>query len=279
MNLWFTGMLLLSPTATTESAAPQLVHLDNDTVTAFNQRQATWLTTATNLLLLKQLGWHGTVQQMPMARIEVAIKNRQHICTFDRLVTKERQQHAIFSKPVNFFVSFRLYQHAAQPPITAPFLDKQGQVKNLDGWLRHSKSQLLVPRHFSYGTTVDAELQQIRPRQRIDVDGVDYFQQLIGMFAAHRADYVIVYPTAVLSHYGSDWPMPVRSYMIAGTPAVTTGHIMCADTPQNRRWLQQVDAALQTLYQDPRFLKAHLTYVPASEHTTIKHAIAAAAQE
>jgi hypothetical protein len=51
---------------------------------------------------------------------------------------------------------------------------------------------------------------------------------------------------------------------------------MCADTPSNRRWLQRVDAALNTLYQDPQFLQIHMKYIPASEQANIQRAIAAA---
>lgn len=268
------GNLCLADTVA--PAFPQLVHLDHETVTALNSHQATWLTTETNLLLLDKLGWTGKVQEMPTARIDASMQSRPNICTLDRVKTKQRQQVALFSKPVNFFVSYRLYQHASQPEIAATFLDEEGAVRNLAGMLRQSKSQLLVPRHFSYGNVVDAEIQHIRPHQRVDVDGVDYFQQLIGMFAARRADYVIVYPTAVHTHFGGDWPMPVRSYAIAGTPAVTTGHIMCSDTPSNRQWLQRVDAALDALYNDPKFLQAHLKYLPTNEQLTVKFAIKAA---
>lgn len=89
MNLWLTGMLLLSsyPNATGQPTTPQLVHSDTETVTALNQRKGTWLTTESNLLLLNQLGWHGTVQEVPMARIELAIQQQKKLCTLDRVQT------------------------------------------------------------------------------------------------------------------------------------------------------------------------------------------------
>jgi len=50
---------------------------------------------------------------------------------------------------------------------------------------------------------------------------------------------------------------------------------MCANTENNRRWLEQVNEVLLALYQDPHFLQVHFKYMQPYEKTTIQNAIAA----
>jgi len=142
------------------------------------------------------------------------LRGQQDICTFNRLKTPERQKTALFSRPVNFLNGFRLYQNASIAPVDQRFLTADGAIRDLASMLNFSKGQLLLLSNFSYGDLLEAKIKQIRATNRVNISGTDYFQQLIGMFVAHRADYAIVYPNVVYFNFKGDWPMPTRSYAI-----------------------------------------------------------------
>jgi uncharacterized protein (TIGR02285 family) len=240
----------------------RLYSYDAKYVNAINQRVSHTITTDTNQLLLEQFSRAVTVTELPFARIELEMQGAGVHCTLDRIKTPERQQKYLFSYPVNFYLGYRLYQRADLTPLGRPVLNEQGEVASLNAlFIDDPRSRLLVSAHFSLGPYLDAEIGKVPAGKKIVVTTSDYYQQFLGMFLAKRAEYAVLFPTAIQEHYHADLPIPVRSYTIAGSPAVVAGHLMCNKSAESERFLQQVNLALLDLYKEQAFLQAHQRYM------------------
>lgn len=262
---------------------PAQFHLysyDAKYVNAINQRVSYTITSDTNQLLLQRFSKAVTVAELPFARIELEMQGAGVRCTPDRIKTPERLKKYLFSYPVNFYLGYRLYQRADLTPLSVPILNAQGEVRSLSALLEDEpRSRLLVSSHFSLGHFLDAEVSKVAASKKTLVAASEYYQQFLGMFLAKRAEYAVLFPTAIQEHYHADLPMPVRSYAIAGAPAVIAGHLMCNKSAESERFLQQVNQALLELYQEPEFLQAHQRYMLSEDAKVVAEVIRAASAD
>lgn len=241
-------------------------HYDPQTVQLSNAGRYNSITTETNFLLFKQFSRSVPVIEVPMARTEHMMDSGASICTMDRVKNSSRDAKYLFSKPVNFYLGYRLYQLAQFPVLAAELLNEQGQVKSIAQVMQAvPQAKLLVPEHFSFGETLDQQIRQLPAKQILPLAAPHYHTNFIGMFASKRAEFVIAYPTEMNLFMQSKPELHTRSYGIAGSPALITGHVMCSDTARNRQFIQAVDQALTTLYREKSFLLAHTRYLGKQE--------------
>jgi uncharacterized protein (TIGR02285 family) len=180
----------------------------------------------------------------------------------------------LFSKPVNFFLGYRLYQQQSFPAVAAQQLNGKGQLQSVVALMQaNPHAKLLVPEHFSFGELLDQQIQQLASKQVVAIGASHYHTNFIGMFASGRADFVIAYPTEMSDFMQDKSELQVRSYGIAGVPELISGHLMCTDTVANRQFIQAVDKVLTSLYQDPRFILAHTRYLKAEDAKHISRLI------
>jgi len=237
-------------------------HYDPQTVQLHNAGQYNSITTETNLLLFKQFSRPVQLLEVPMARTELMMDSGGSICTMDKVKNSSRAAKYLFSKPVNFYLGYRLYQLDEFPALAADLLNKNGQVKSIAQVMQATAhAKLLVPEHFSFGEVLDQQIRQLPAKQILPLAASHYHTNFIGMFASKRAEFVIAYPTEMSFFMQSKPELKVRSYGIASAPELITGHLMCTDTAQNRKFIQAVDRALTALYRDKSFLQAHSRYL------------------
>lgn len=241
-------------------------HYDPQTVQLSNAGQYNSINTETNFLLFKQFARSVPVTEVPMARTEHMMDSGASICTMDRVKNNTRDAKYLFSKPVNFYLGYRLYQLAHFPAIASELLNEQGQVKSISQVMQATPyAKLLVQEHFSFGETLDQQISQLPNQQILPLTAPHYHTNFIGMFASNRAEFVIAYPTEMSFFIQSKPELHTRSYGIVGSPELITGHLMCSDTARNRQFIQSVDQALTKLYRDKRFLLAHTRYLGKQE--------------
>lgn len=247
---------------------------DADAVAAINRGVSRTITTDTNQLLLQKFSRRVVVQERPFARIDKELAQPGVRCTTDRIKTPQREKQFLFSLPVNFYLGYRLYQRADLAPLPAGLLDATGAVRSLPALMQaEPHSRLLVSSHYSLGEYLDNEIKQVAVRQQIPISTTRYYDQFVGVFLAKRAEYAVLFPTAIYEYFHGDLPMPVRSYPIAGAPQVVAGHLMCNNTAASRQFLRQVDAALLSLYSDQAFIAAHTRYMLPADASTAEQLI------
>lgn len=249
-------------------------HYDPQTVQLINERKYKSVNTETNFLLFQQFSRAVKVIEIPIARTEQMMDSGKSICTMDRVKNSSRSAKYLFSKPVNFFLGYRLYQLATFPRIPAELLNDRGQVKNISQLMAATpRAKLLVQKNFSFGDILDNQIRQVPENQILLLSAPHYHTNFIGMFASQRAEFVIAYPTEMTLFMQNKQKLHIRSYGLEDSPELITGHLMCSDTDRNRHFIEAVDNTLTTLYRDKNFLLAHTRYLNEDEGTQINRLI------
>lgn len=249
-------------------------HYDPQTVQLINERKYKSVNTETNFLLFQQFSRAVKVIEIPIARTEQMMDSGQSICTMDRVKNSSRSAKYLFSKPVNFFLGYRLYQLATSPRIPAELLNDKGQVKDISQLMAAiPRAKLLVQKNFSFGDILDNQIRQVPENQILLLSAPHYHTNFIGMFASQRAEFVIAYPTEMKLFMQNKQKLHIRSYGLEDAPELITGHLMCSDTDRNRHFIEAVDNTLTTLYRDKNFLLAHTRYLNEDEGRQISRFI------
>lgn len=237
-------------------------HYDHETVQLFNKGTYQSINTETNYLLFQHFSTPVTVLEFPLARTEYMMNSGASICTMDRVKNNDRDAKYLFSKPVNFYLGYRLFQLAELPAVSPQLLTRKGEVRSIvQVLLSMPKAKLLVPEYFSFGDILDQQLHQLPEHQLLKFSTTHYHSNFLGMFGSKRAEFVIAYPTEMSIFMNNKPGLKIRSYGIADSPELITGHMMCTDTVRNRLFIQAVDKVLTVLYREKSFLLAHTRYL------------------
>lgn len=249
-------------------------HYDPDTVKLSNAGQYNSITTETNALLFKRFSRAVRMIEVPIARTEHMMDNGDSICTMDKVKNNTRSAKYLFSKPVNFYLGYRLFQLEQFPALDTTLLNDKGQVISIAQVMQaNPNAKLLVPEHFSFGETLDQQIHHLPAKQILPLAASHYHTNFMGMFASQRAEFVIAYPTEMSFFMKSKPELKARSYGIADSPELITGHMMCTDTARNRQFVQAVDKVLTQLYREKSFLLAHTRYLDEQNAKQISHLI------
>lgn len=225
-------------------------------------------------LLMDSMALQSTVLNVPFTRSLKYIEQQQAVCIVNRIRTPERDEKYLFSLPINFFQTQRLYQLAENPPINPVFLDEQGAVKSIHAVINAlPDSTILLPANYSFGHRVDTDLAQVNSHQVIPIANDDYYLSFMRIFTGKRIDFAIIFPVALYRHFGENLPVPIRKYTIANNPEYVTGHFLCGDTPKTRSFLREVNSNIKKLYSKPEYIRAHTAYLPSHSADEISRVI------
>ncbi|RVT46006.1 hypothetical protein EMM73_11110 [Rheinheimera sediminis] len=274
------SMLLISMACTAHGAAVHVPvrlefhHYDLPTVNMLNAGQYNSINTETNVLLFEQLVKPIRLIEVPVARSELMMSGKKPICTLDKVKNSSRVEKYLFSKPVNFYLGYRLYQLSESPALAEALLNSHGQVKSIAEVMQATPgAQLLVPKYISFGDVLDQQIRQLPSKQVSPLSAPLYDSHFIGMFASKRAEFAIAYPTEMSLFLSRKRGVSVRSYAIADVPELITGHLMCANTASTKAFIQAVDRVLVTLYRDDRFILAHTRYLEQEDASQLSRLI------
>lgn len=282
---WF-SMLLISLTCSAHStvvhvpARLEFHHYDLPTVNMLNAGHYNSINTETNVLLFEQLVKPIRLIEVPVARSELMMSGKESICALDKVKNSSRLAKYLFSKPVNFYLGYRLYQLSESPALAEELLNRHGQVKSVSDVMKATpNAQLLVPKHISFGDVLDQQIRQLPSKQVSPLSAPLYDSHFIGMFASKRAEFVIAYPTEMSLFLSRKRGVSVRSYAIADVPELITGHLMCANTASTKAFIQAVDRVLASLYRSERFVLAHTRYLNQEDASRLSRLISHYADE
>ena len=256
--LFFGSALPVQATAPAPLAV-ELHHYDAESVAMFNSGGSDHSADIDTVrLLFKAIATPLQVQQMPIARTDRMMEQGLPVCSLNRVKSTERASKYLFSLPVNFYLGYQLYQHAAAAAVPPAQLDKQGQIRSLKALMQHyPRQQIVVPKDYSFGDSLDKAVAELPARQITAISTWHYYQHFVAMFEAGRADFILLYPTEMQAYLQKNPALKVRQYPLAQAPAYASGHLMCADSALTRKFVEKVDAALTQLYRQQAFVEAN----------------------
>ena len=257
------------------------LHSDERTITNHINLKTQPLTASVDTvqMLMSALDWDVRLLNVPFNRSLNYMKNGKAVCVVNKRKTPDRASQYRYSLPINFFESQKFYQLADLLPITAPYLNQQGEITSIHRFINSQpNSILLIPKTYTFGPRVDDDIAKVHQQQIITIANESFYRSFMKMFASKRTDYAIIYPVSLFAAFGDEMPINVRSYAIANNPKFVTGHFLCSDTQQGRQLIESVNLAIKTLYSTPEFILAHTRYLPNESATTIKQIITEYAQ-
>lgn len=226
--------------------------------------------TDTVRLVLEHLPQYDiNIQHIPGARLNKFLETAPGTCAYNRIKTPQRTQKYLFSKPLNVFLSHRIYYLSVKGPLPDTVLDN-GAVRSLPALFAFYPSQkLALGKGRSYGKILDQQIAALEPDNKILLTGQDIFYDLQKMLSKQRADFVIAYPDTI-SNVLVSASLPITSYPISGTEEFVTGHFACYPDTSGINFIYDVDKVLGKLFQNNQTLDAHLNHYHTSDHPILE---------
>ena len=244
-------------------------HSDDHSLTSrvneIDERFSTGVDTAQ--ILMDELEYNTPVLNIPLNRSFRLMERGAPVCVINKIKSEEREQKYLFSLPLNFFQTQRLYKLANLPPIKQSFLDDNGAVLSISKLLQaYPNAAIVLPKNYSFGTRVDNDLSKIDEEQIIAITNQSFYARFMQLFVAKKADFALIFPYTINRNFGDDIPIQVRSYRISGNPDFVSGHAICPDTINGQRVITTVNQAIRNIYKNASFMQAHLDYLPSDNH-------------
>lgn len=225
-------------------------------------------------MLLNEISYTAPVLNVPLSRSFKALEQGESVCILNKRQSAERIQKYLFSLPLNFFQTQRLYQLAELPPISSSLLNNKGEISSIHHVLNaYPQSAIIRPENYSYGEYLDAELAQVNKAQIITIANHVFYSKFMNLLQAKKTDFALIYPISLYKTYGSIVPMAMRSYAIAGNPKLVSGHVICGNNEQGKKAIALINRAIKKLYYSPQFILAHTNYLQSQHHREIKEFI------
>ncbi|MFY8349081.1 hypothetical protein AAEU29_00810 [Pseudoalteromonas sp. SSM20] len=238
------------------------IHTDSaDDLNNFVHRQMQSLSSATNLLALDPTNNDLHFEFVPLKRSLKFMQKGESICVINKIQTAQRTKQFIFSKPVNLFLSRRLYQHADLPynPTSEPV-----NLKAL--FATFPERRLIISDQISYGDNLDKFISELPENNKIIRRGASHISGVLDMFSEKRGDYALLYP---LELSNSSLNKPTLNFEIAGIEPYILGRLMCIDSEKTKKLIERVNQQIDRLNEAGVLLKTHLEYYPKDIHSQV----------
>lgn len=252
---------------------PISVNIHSDNLNDYNEMRdkgvsKSGITSASNNLVFSRLNVDLSFDYMTLDRSKYFMKKNQNICVTDRIKTKSREKNFIFTKPVNLFLGRRLYQNLNNDELQIELSPNIGAVDLNTLFKSYPKKTILLSKQVSYGEDLDQVLKTIPEKNKVYRNGAAHDTGVLHMFAKGRVNYSLFFPQQ-LFEYGID--IHARSYEIYGVKPYVTGALMCTNNEAMRKFVKQVNKALDELYKSGELLNLHLNYLAPNDKSAFIH--------
>jgi uncharacterized protein (TIGR02285 family) len=185
------------------------------------------------------------------ARYEAESRRGQTLCSAMHVRTPARSDWLYFSHLYPPLVSREIHVIVRREALARVTEGRpaEGRVV-LAELLKRSDLSLLVARDRAFGPQLDKQLgRHVVPRLAV---GAQLSNQLLDMLRAGRMDYTLEYPSVVheyLKRVGD--PDALVALPVAEGLSTTLATVSCSRTPQGRRHIEAIDAAVRALAREP----------------------------
>lgn len=238
------------------------IHTDSaDDLNNFVQGRMQSLSSATNLLALDPFNNDLQFEFVPLKRSLKFMQKGEPICVINKIQTAQRIKQYIFSKPINLFLSRRLYQHADLS------YNPQNKPVNLKAlFTSYPERRLIISDQISYGDNLDKFISELPESNKIIRRGASHISGVLGMFAENRGEYALLYPLELTD---SSLDKPTLSFELAGTEPYILGRLMCVNSEKTKGLIERVNNQIDRLNKAGILLKTHLEYYPKDIHSQV----------
>jgi len=222
-------------------------------------------------LMLKQLidalpQYQHQIHQIHLARIvKVSATTSENHCTFGLRYTQDRDKRTYFSQPAGLL-----------PNLAVNSLQQDSKLKTFDPQQAVQMSTLvkspellgLIENDRAYPAVIAAQIDKAGSNLGSSSMTTMNPAQLL---AAKRVDYVVDYPNR-LRYFsieaGQDIKLEFRP--IADIPGFSYTYVSCSKTETGKRWIKDVDEALNTLKQQPEYKNAMYRWFSEQERQLLE---------
>lgn len=203
------------------------------------------------VLLARMPEWRHEFVEASTARYEAESRRGQTLCSTIHVRTPERLQWAWFSHLYPPLVSREIHVVVRRELLDQLNAERGGDGRlQLAALLKRPELRLLVPRDRAFGPQVDNLLARYTvPRRAV---GAKLSSQMLDMLRAGRMDYTLEYPAVVtdyLARVGE--PGALVALPMAEGLSTLLATVSCSRTPEGRRQIEAIDAAVRELARDP----------------------------
>ena len=203
------------------------------------------------VLLARMPGYRHEFVEASTARYEAESRAGQTLCSTLHVRTPARVDWLYFSHLYPPLVSREIHV-----VVRRDYLTQFSQGRPQDGrlvladLLKRQDLRLLLARDRAFGAQIDNLLaQQVVPRLAV---GAQLSSQLLDMLRAGRMDYTLEYPSVMrdyLRRVGD--PDALVALPVAEGLSTLLATVSCSRTPEGRRQLEAIDAAVRELAREP----------------------------
>ncbi|MCW8093177.1 hypothetical protein [Alteromonas sp. ASW11-130] len=213
-------------------------------------------------LLLPKISFPIKFVYSPFKRSLRFLQGNAPACNFYALENAERGNHYLFSLPLTFLPSPRVYTRAA---VSESLLNEKGEIKSLTEMVQaHPSHVILLTDSISYGDELDRFIAQIPSRNIVWRASADRHNKISEMFFRNRAQIALIYPQEaheyLTNHLEDDEVF--YSYGVEGIQPIVGGKIMCNKFPQNEELINELNRGILSLYKDKDYIATQQLHTP-----------------
>jgi uncharacterized protein (TIGR02285 family) len=203
------------------------------------------------VLLARMPEYRHEFVEASTTRYEAESRRGETLCSTLHVRTPERLQWLYFSHLYPPLVSREV--HVIVPRRLMSGLSKSRPQDGrlvLSELLKRDDLRLLVPRDRAFGPQIDSLLSQYTvPRLAV---GAQSSTQLLDMLRAGRMDYTLEYPSVVKDYLArAGDPDGLVALPVAEGLSTLLATVSCSRTPEGRRHIEAIDAAVRELAREP----------------------------
>lgn len=184
-----------------------------------------------------------------LPRFETLVRQGVPLCSALHVRTPERLEWLYFTHTHPWLLSRQLHVIVHRDNLER--FRSLPQPLRLADLLQRKEFVGLLSRDRSYGPRIDA-LLKARGSQGPQTLSLGRPMQLLGMLQAKRMDYTLEYPSAVQQYMRVHQAQgELVRIPLADTPITGVATVACSRTPEGRRYIEAIDAAVRGLAQEP----------------------------
>lgn len=226
-----------------------------------------------NMVLSRLENFQISPKFAQIPRINQLLKTNKNYCVGNRIKTPERAKDNLFSSPIHYFPSIRLYYLTGNIEFPKELMLEPDTITSLKAVFdQFPNKKLVVSLDRSYGNDIDKELAQVEPNNLVVRLGGGMYEGIYKMLINDRVDFILAYPTDMkrqaLIH---NTKVSLSSVSIANSKKYIKSHFACSKTQIGHEFISQVNSIMKELYKNPEYFNTHLRYINDNEHEGFKN--------
>jgi uncharacterized protein (TIGR02285 family) len=203
------------------------------------------------------------------------IENGKHFCAGNKILTQERQKHALVGQlPQVVFPGLRLFirnEHPLFAEINRNLI-ATGKLSLTDLFQYYPKLKIAVIKGRSYGEAIDALINDSNWQQNFwQRSASDMSVGALEMLKAGRVDLLLEYSNVVEFYNQQANYQLLVSYPVKESAPYVLGYYYCSKGELGRQVLNDIDQVIKQLSKTPAYFESHSRWFDQSSQQDLKN--------